>query len=374
MTRLILAVFGLVLAGAVLEGGLRLYAEMRASHFVGLATPTDDTQPDPLLVAWFKPNYVSPDDGPVFDANGFRLNGAPRPDAPSTVAAMVGGSTAYGWDAPDDQTIPAFLEQDMRTVAGPNAEVLNAGYPGMTSIDTLLVYQGKLEAVHPKTVILLAGLNDIYYAVDWIPENRLHWASRTYEVGLRARHEPALRPLVDAISRYALGNCYTCYALGASLSGLYDRTGMLPMLRTASLFGQEPLAGDNTRAMQLTGWVVGELARRVHADDGCLIVAWQPIAGVPNGSLTDSEAAAERQISQRAPTWPAMAPRMFKELRDAARPAFASGQAVEVDATAAFDNVAEPVYQNDGVHYTALGNRLVAGAIEPALQRGCSQL
>jgi len=119
---------------------------------------------------------------------------------------------------------------------------------------------------------------------------------------------------------------------------------------------------------------VGELARRVHADDGCLIVAWQPIAGVPNGSLTDSEAAAERQISQRAPTWPAMAPRMFKELRDAARPAFASGQAVEVDATAAFDNVAEPVYQNDGVHYTALGNRLVAGAIEPALQRGCSQL
>ena len=369
---LILALISLVLAGAIVEGGLRLYAEMRSARFVGLASPTDDTQPDSLLVAWFKPNYVSPDDGPVFDANGFRLNGAPRPEAPSPVAAMVGGSTAYGWDASDDQTIPAFLEQNLRPVAGPNAVVLNAGYPGMTSIDTLLVYQSKLEPLHPRTVVLLAGLNDIYYAVDWVPENRLHWASRTYEVGLRARHEPALRPLVDAVSRYALGNCYTCYALGASLSGLYDRTGLMPMLRTATIFGQEPLAGDNPRAMQLTGWVVGELARRVHADGGCLIVAWQPIASVPDGALTPSEAAAERQISVRAPAWPTMAPRMFNELRDASRPAFASGMAVEVDATRVFDNTAEKTYQDDGVHYTALGNRLVAEAIQPALQRGCS--
>jgi lysophospholipase L1-like esterase len=369
---IIMALISLALAGAIIEGGLRLYAEMRAARFVGLASPTDDTQPDSLLVAWFKPNYVSPDGGPVFDANGFRLNGAPRPEAPSDVAVMVGGSTAYGWDAPDDQTIPAFLEQNLRTVAGPNAEVLNAGYPGMTSIDTLLVYQSKLEPLHPRTVVLLAGLNDIYYAVDWIPENRLHWASRTYEVGLRARHEPALRPLVDAVSRYALGNCYTCYALGASLSGLYDRTGLMPMLRTAMLFGQEPLAGDNPRAMQLTGWVVGELARRVHADGGCLIVAWQPIASVPNGALTPSEAAAERQISVRAPAWPTMAPRMFNQLREASRPAFDSGMAVEVDATTVFDTTTEKTYQDDGVHYTVLGNRLVAEAIQPALdQPGC---
>jgi hypothetical protein len=109
------------------------------------------------------------------------------------------------------------------------------------------------------------------------------------------------------------------------------------------------------------------MARRVHADGGCLIVAWQPIAGVPSGSVTPSEAAAEKQISIKAPTWPAMAPRMFNELRDAARPAFTSGQAVEVDTTTVFDNVAEPVYQDDGVHYTALGNRLVAQAIQPAL-------
>jgi hypothetical protein len=363
---LIMALVALVLAGVVLEGGLRLYAEMRAPRFVGLASPTDDTIPDPLLVAWFKPNYVSPGGSPAFDASGFRLDGLRQPTTPSPLAAMLGGSTAYGWDAADDQTIPAFLEQGLRSEQ-PNAEVLNAGYPGLTSLDTLLVYQAKLAPLHAKTVVLLAGLNDIYYAVDWIPDNRLHWASRTYEVGLRARHEPALRPLVDAINRYVLDNCYTCYALGSSLSGLYDRTHLLPMLGGAAWFGQEPLASDNSRAMQLNGWVIGELARRVRADGGCLIVAWQPIAGVPNGTHSASESTAVAQISARAPVWSVLAPRMFAEMRDAARPVFSSGMAMEVDTTSVFDGVTENVYQDDGVHYTALGNRLVAEAILPAL-------
>jgi GDSL-like lipase/acylhydrolase family protein len=365
---LIMAFIGLALAGAVVEGGLRLYAELRAARFVGAAIPTDDTQPDPLLVAWFKPNYVSPGGSPAFDANGFRIDGAPIPANPSPLNALLGGSTAYGWDAADDQTISAYLEQGLRGNGQANAEVLNAGYPGLTSLDTLLVYQAKLLPLHPKTVVLLAGLNDIYYATDWIPENRLHWSSRTYEVGLRARHDPALRPLVDAINRYALGNCYTCYALGASLSGLYDRTQILPFMGTAALFGQEPLAGDNSRAMQLTGWVVGELGRRLRADGGCLIVAWQPVAGVPGGALTGSESRAVAQIAQRAPTWSLLAPRMYSELRDAAASYVSSGLVMEVDATRVFDGVADQsVYQDDGVHYTALGNRLVANAIAPAL-------
>lgn len=367
-TAVILALVSIAIACAVVEGGLRLYAELRAPRFVGLASPTDDTQSDPLLVAWFKPNYVAPGGWPAYDASGFRLNGAPRdPGLSGPVDAMLGGSTAYGWDTFDNQTIPAFLEQSLRDGGQPGATVLNAGYPGMTSDDTLLVYHAKLAQLHPRTVVLLAGLNDLYYAVDWIPENRLHWASRTYELGLRARHEPALRPLVDAINRYALSNCYTCYALGASLSGLYDRTHVLPMLSGAALLGQEPVAADNTRAMQLTGWTISELARRVHADGGCLIVAWQPVAGVPNGTHSTSEAAAEQQISQKAPTWPILAPRMFSEMRAATAPAFAAGLAMEVDATGAFDGQTETTYQDDGVHYTALGNRLVAQAIQPAL-------
>jgi lysophospholipase L1-like esterase len=369
----IMALIGLVLAGLLLEGGLRFYAELRAPRFVGAAVPTDDTQSDPLLVAWFKGNYVAPGGDPAYDANGFRLNGSARTSYPPHPAVMLGGSTAYGWDAADNATIPAFLEQGLQAQAGLDGAVINAGYPGLTTLDTLLVYDAKVAPLHASTVVVLAGLNDVYYATDWIPDNRLHWASRTYELGLRARHDPALRPLVDAINRYALDNCYTCYALGASLSGLYDRTHLLSFLGPAAVLGQEPLAGDNPRAMQLTAWSLAEMARRVRADGGCLIVAWQPIAGVPNGASTPSEQQAEQQISQRAPAWSTFAPRMFAELRSATQPAFTSGEAVEVDTTGVFDNQSEPVFQDDGVHYTELGNRLVAAAIQPALNHpGCS--
>ena len=363
----ILAAIGLALAGLVLEGGLRLYAELRAPRFVGAAVPSDDTVPDPLLVAWFKPNYVAPGGDPAYDASGFRLNGGPRPASVSRPLAVLGGSTAYGWDADNDQTIPAVLEQRLRAGASPRAVVLNAGYPGLTTIDTLLVYHARVAPLHPSTVIVLAGLNDVYYAVDWIPDNRLHWASRTYELGLRARHEPALRPLVDAINRYALGNCYTCYAIGASLSGMYDRTQLVPILGASALFEQEPLATANNRAMQLTAWSIGELARRVRADGGCMVVAWQPMAGLPDGPKTVDQQQAEQRIAAHAPTWPTTAPRMFAALRDDTRPVFASGQAVEVDATHAFDGEQRTVYAKDGVHYTPLGNRLVAETVLPAL-------
>ena len=370
LATLIFALIGLIIAGLVLEGGLRVYAELRAPRFAGLADPTDDTQPDSLLVAWFKPNYVSPDGWPAYDGYGFRLNGPPRPPVMTRPGAVLGGSTAYGWDAFDDETIPAYIEQHLRASDSPDAVVLNAGYPGMNSMDTLLVYHKLLAPLHPGTVVLLAGLNDVYYAIDWIPDNRLHWASRTYELGLRARHEAALRPLVDAIDRYALGNCYVCYAFGASLSGVYDRTKMLPFLGGAALFGQEPLAADNPRAMQLTAWTIGELARRVRSDGGCLVVTWQPIAGVPDGTHTQSEAAASQTISEKAPTWSVLAPRMFAELREATQPVFGSGMAVEVDATRTFETAQGEMYQEDGVHYTAPGNRLVADAIYRALDQG----
>ena len=368
----ILAVIGLALAGLVLEGGLRLYAELRAPRFVGAAVASDDTVPDPLLVAWFKPDYVAPGGWPAYDASGFRLNGAPRPAAVLRPIVMVGGSTAYGWDAQDDQTIPAVLEQRLRGGGSPEAVVLNAGFPGLTTLDTLLVYQARVAPLHPSTVIVLAGLNDVYYAVDWIPDNRLRWASRTYELGLRARHEPALRPLVDAINRYALGNCYTCYAIGASLSSVYDRTRLVPVLGVAAVFDQEPLAGENSGAMQLTAWSIGELARRVRTDGGCLVVAWQPVAVLADGTSSSDEQEAERRIAAHAPTWPTTAPKMFAELRDATRPVFASGQAVEADATHAFEGEQQPAFAEDGVHYTQLGNRLVAEAIQPALAKCAS--
>lgn len=364
----VLGLLGLLLSLGVLEGGLRLYAEARAARFVGSAVPTDDTVPDKLLVAWHKANYQAPD-GISYDSLGFRTNGEARETPGPRPMVMLGGSTAFGWGTSDPETIEAVLERRLRASGQPNAVVVNAGFPGLTTLDTLAVYQSRVSSLQPSTVIVLAGLNDLYYAVDWLPDSdkRLRWTSRTYELGLRARNEPSLRPLVDAITRFALGNCFTCYALGASSSQIYDRTGFLPALTLSERLGQPPLGIPNHAAMQLTAWGIGELARRVQADGGCLIVAWQPMAGVPTGAHGASEQVALDRVAVNAPRWPTVAPQMFAELLDASRLIFAAHLAREVNLTATFDGVPEKVFVEDGVHYTPDGNRMLAEALEAAL-------
>lgn len=369
---LLLLLVSLAVAMAVVEGGLRFYAERRAATFVGSPVPAEDVDPDPLLVAWFRPNYHAAN-GHVYDRYGFRLNGAPRADPGPRPVVMLGGSTAYSWGADDDQTIEAYLEQSLRRGPLPGPSVVNAGYPGFTTLDTLLVYQSKVSALRPGTVIVLAGLNDLYYAVDWSPGQRLSWANHVYELGLRARHDPSLRPVVDAVDRIALRDCFTCYALGSAFSQLYERTHLTPALGAALVLGLQPMAAPNDQAMQLTAWSIGDLARRVRADGGCLVVAWQPVAGVPDGAHSEGERRAVAQVSQKAPSWGTVAPQMFARLRADTAPVFASGAAVEADLTHLFDGVEETVFVEDGAHYSPRANRMIADALSKiAASPGCA--
>lgn len=372
---LLLLMCSLALALAVVEGGLRFYAERRAATFVGSAVQTDNTIPDPLLVAWFKSDYHAAD-GIVYDPYGFRLNGTPRSDPGPRPVVMLGGSTAYGWGSSDDETIEAYLEGQLRSQPPASASppsVVNAGYPGFTTLDTLLVYQSKVSRFHPSTVIVLAGLNDLYYAVDWSPSQRLNWANHVYELALRARHDPSLRPLVEAVDRIALRNCFTCYALGSAFSQLYERTHLTPALGVATFLGLQPIGAPNDRAMQLTAWSIGDLAQRVRADGGCLVVAWQPIAGVPSGAYSEAEQRAVAQVSRNAPSWSTVAPRMFAELRADTASLFAAGMAREVDLTGLFDDTSETMFVDDGVHYSPRANHMIADALaKTAASPGCA--
>jgi lysophospholipase L1-like esterase len=361
----VLAIFGCLFALLLAEGALRIYAEWRAPRFNGAAVPAEDIVTDPLLVAWFKPNYRSPDGQTTYDEQGFRLNGAARVEPLNHPLVLLGGSTAYGWGNADSETISAVLERRLRADGDASATVVNAGYPGLQTLDTRLVYQGKVASLQPSRMIVLAGLNDLYYASDWLPEHRLFWQNHVYEVGLRARRDASLRPLVNAIDRIALRNCYTCYAVGNAFSQLYERTFFMPWLNLSTFFDQQPLGAPNDRAMQLTAWVLDDLAKQARADGSCLIVAWQPIAGVP-AVKTPGEQTAVDQIARNAPGWPTVAPEMFQTLRTASEPLFASGLAGEVDLTGIFDGVQQQVYVPDGVHYTAYGNQLIANALESA--------
>jgi hypothetical protein len=194
-----------------------------------------------------------------------------------------------------------------------------------------------------------------------------------YELALRARHDTELRSVVDAVDSIALRNCFTCYAVGTGFSQLYERTRLVPALDVATFFGLQPIGSANERAMHLTAWAIGDLAQRVGASGGCLVVAWQPVAGVPDGPHTDNEREAVAQVSAKAPSWGAVAPQMFAQLRADTAPLFLSGRAREVDLTGTFDAEAETMFVDDGVHYSARGNRLIAAALAPVVGApGCA--
>jgi lysophospholipase L1-like esterase len=281
--------------------------------------------------------------------------------------ALLGGSTAYGWGTADDETISAVLERNLREHASSQTAVINAGFPGLTTFETLLVYHARVAAVRPSTVIVLAGLNDLFYAADWGPKYRLYWLNNVFETSLRARHDAALQPVVQAVNNIALRQCFTCYYLSSGLSRLFDRTGATPLLTASQSLGQQPMAAPNERAMQLTAWSLGELARRVNTDGGCLIVAWQPVAALQNGHGNASKQAMVDGLALKVPAWSSVAPAMFAQLRADTRPLFASGAAREVDLSDLFDGLDKPVFVDDGVHYTPGGNRLIAEALEPAV-------
>jgi lysophospholipase L1-like esterase len=363
--RVAALLIGLALAVVVLEGALRLYADRRAVGFEGQPTLTADKVADPILVMWFKPNYESPD--AAYDTQGFRLNGRPRSGSGERRVALLGGSTAYGWGTADDETISAVLERNLHEHATHESAVINAGFPGLTTFETLLVYHARVAALRPSTVIVLAGLNDLFYAADWGPKYRLYWLNNVFETSLRARHDAALQPVVQAVNSIALRQCFTCYYLSSGLSRLFDRTGATPLLTASQSLGQQPMAAPNERAMQLTAWSLGELARRVKADGGCLIVAWQPVAALQNGHANAGKQAMADGLALKVPAWSSVAPAEFAQLRTDTRELFASGAAREVDLSDLFDGSDHPVFVDDGVHYTPVGNRLIAEALEPAV-------
>ena len=372
LAPLILCAIGCLLALGLLEGALRIRLAMQVPTFIGSPVLTDDVEVDPILSSWYRPNYRSPDGHFTYDARGLRTNGEPRDGYGPDTIALLGGSTAYGFGEDDRETITAAMERQLRSQGQPSAEVVNGGFPGLMTLDTILVYERKIAAIHPRTTVVLAGLNDIYYAADEPPDDRFYWGNKVFEIALRARKDPVLSSVTDAVEGIDFHHCYTCYYLGWALGNLAYRPGGAFLHPVAAALGQPPLAEPNPRAMELTAWALGDLAQRVHRDGGCFVIAWQPIAGVTAPVRTDVEQRALEHVEVRAPAFGRIGPIMYQQLRELTRPLIASGAAHEVDLSDVFGDNPRP-YAEDGVHYSPSANQQIGAALDAAIRdSGCS--
>ncbi len=169
-------VLPLAIAGALfllLEGGCRAalrlktgeWPETQVSAYTRFVEKIGKAyRPHPVLIVAGRPNAVLEAAGHVvhFNARGQRVTNVrdvPVPKPTGTYRVLCeGGSTTFDLLAADDAgTWPARLG----TLLRPTADVVNGGFPGWTSLESLLSLATRDIDLAPDLVVVFSGVNDL---------------------------------------------------------------------------------------------------------------------------------------------------------------------------------------------------------------------
>lgn len=109
--------------------------------------------------------------------NALGYRGAPRPPERGDGApriAMLGDSFTYGYGVRQLETVPAYLEQQLRAHGRPAAEVLNFGVPGYQIEDMLAQWRAFARRWQPDLVLvyLASGPEDLQRSWCWYSYKR----------------------------------------------------------------------------------------------------------------------------------------------------------------------------------------------------------
>lgn len=162
------------------EGGLRVYlrfvaSDERRQHYASLDQLRRELGPERLIPHRFL-GYVT---APAFekganrhDRRGFRGPEVivPKPAGVYRVVC-IGGSTTYGDGVEDHrQAFPAQLERQLQGAGHGGVEVVNAGVPGYSSLESLSNLQLRVLELEPDLVLVHHGVNDARPRFVWPPD------------------------------------------------------------------------------------------------------------------------------------------------------------------------------------------------------------
>lgn len=135
-----------------LRGRLGDFARFRAHRHLGFA-----------LV----PGYLR--DGNRHNALGFRGEEITLAKPAATLRVVCcGGSTTYGEGTAHDYrlSVPFLLQEGLRA-GGHTVEVINAGCPGWTTLETLINFETRLLELQPEFAVVYHGINDVLPRLVW---------------------------------------------------------------------------------------------------------------------------------------------------------------------------------------------------------------
>lgn len=191
--KIVLGTLTLVLTGAVLEAGARLLLHFGASSadFEKYASAAQlrarlgeysRFQVHRHLGYCLTPDYQR--DNNRHNSLGFRGEEFAKPKPPGTLRIVcAGASTTYGEGVVSDFRLsyPHMLQLALRA-KGLAVEVINAGCPGWTTLETLINFQTRVLDLEPDVVIVYHGINDAISRIVWPPDayrsDHSGWLSR----------------------------------------------------------------------------------------------------------------------------------------------------------------------------------------------------
>lgn len=105
---------------------------------------------------------------------GYRGRPLPRKQPGETRIAMLGGSTAFGWGLPANESIPAFLERRLNQAGRGQFSVANLGAPGQGAYGFRFDLED-FEYLDYSIVCLYEGYNDVGPVTQRGINNYLRW-------------------------------------------------------------------------------------------------------------------------------------------------------------------------------------------------------
>ncbi len=349
-----LAVLAIATYGAA-ELLLHVRRDQVAAHIAD--PPQDDPRfvTDALLRRANRPGYTSnsaaPDGTPrryTIDEQGFRGPPVSR-DKPTGVlrVIVVGGSTVYGALNDDSETLPVQLQAELEQALGPNVEVINAGVPGYYALSEAIYVKRDLLSLSPDAIVVLDGLNDVFYGVNE------EWPAQMAEDQLHLMHDGRFPELVSAIDQTMFADGLVAHQARMLARSVRERIGL-----------PGPGAIANDRVVNLHAASLGWLASYSQAAGVPVIVALQPL--MPTGAKV---LAPEEQTALQAggywslAFWQDAARIMYPQMATTTRDAVERSGGEFVDLRGVFNPIDGATYAEDAVHYSALGNRVLAEAL-----------
>ena len=296
----------------------------------------------------FKGRYIN------VNKDGLRATPLSDCDSAQKTVFMFGGSAMWGEGAPDTQTIPSYLLQEIKQNLGSSACVINFAESAWTSTQSLIALIAELQKGHlPDLVVFYDGVNDANVvftsAKQFTHANLSEFASR-FE-GVEKFYKPLMRDSRVFQLLYEYSQKKRLDSGAPVLSFTKDAETLRKYIETTYVANYQ---------------IVGALAEQYNFDYAFF---WQPVIGYGEKELTSEEDtmlqdANSIRIKLGAETYDRM--QFIHSVYDTVAPGLDQLEHF-YNLSQLFDNTTESTYI-DFVHVTPEANQIVAAEMFSRLQ------